>query len=124
MTSPLVKPTAGYITLSRLDTSRSRPSIWTAYRCLTIVVLLGALVRRLIRAQPQETREPQPAVRGPVAVPHLGDEFRAHPVRTAGVLPGHRAGQERRVTGLQRRQDRQQLLLGGGADAATDPAPE
>src|SRR4051812_31966289 len=123
MTSPLVNPAAGYITLSRLDSSTSRPSICTTNRCLAILVLLRAFIRRLIRAQPQKTREPQPAVRGPVAVAHLGDQLRAYPVGAPGVLAGHGAGQERRVGAGQWREDRQQLPLGRRADAATDPAP-
>src|SRR5687768_14226596 len=122
MTSPLVKPAAGYISLSRLDSSRSRPSICTANRCLaTIVVLLGALLGRFIRTQAQETREPQPAVRGPVAVSHLDDQLGAHPVRAAGVLAGHRAGPERRLGTGQRREDGEQLPLGRRADSAADP---
>src|SRR5687768_744971 len=103
MTSPLVKPACGYITLSRLDSSRSRPSISTANRELAfdtgfpppvgsgaIVILLHAFRGRLVRAQPQKSREPQPAVRGPVAVANLDHQLRAYPVRAPGILAGHR----------------------------------
>src|SRR3954453_9174904 len=123
MTSALVNPAAGYITLSRLDSSRSCPSIWTAKRSGAIVVL-HTLVGCLVRTQPQEPGEPQPAVRGAVAVPDLDHQLWAYPVRATGILAGHDARRERRYAGGQRRQHRQQLLLGGAADASTDPAAE
>src|SRR3712207_6356977 len=98
MTSPLVKPAAGYITLSRFDSSSSRPSISTAKRCLTIVVL-HALGGCLVRAQPQEPGEPQPLVGRAVAVPDPDHRLRTYPVRAAGILARHRPGGERRTAG-------------------------
>src|SRR5688500_7321164 len=107
--------------LSRLDSSRSRPSIWTGNRCFPlpgIVVLLHTLLRRLVRAQPQEPGEPQPPVGRAVAVPDLDHQFRTYPVRAARILARHRTGGERRSLGGERPEHVQQLLLAGAADAA------
>src|SRR3712207_2496536 len=123
MTSPLVNPASGYITLSRFDSSTSRPSISTAMRRLTIVVL-HALGGRLVRAQPQEPREPQPLVRGAVAVADLDHHLRTYPMRAAGILAGYGPGDERRPGHLQRLQHGEQFLLGRAADPPADPAPE
>src|SRR4051794_27156395 len=104
MTSPLVKPAVGYITLSRLDSSRSRPAMDTANRSPAILVLLDALVRRLVGTQLQEARETQPSVRRAVAVAQLDDQFGTYPVRSAGILPRDRSGCERGRFGGERLQ--------------------
>src|SRR4051812_34232162 len=115
MTSPLVKPARGYISLSRLDSSRSRPSIWTTNRSGAIAVLLGTVLGLLVSTDPQEPREPQAAVRGAVAVPHLDHQLRTYPMGAAGILARHRAGHEWRRGCGEWRQHGQQIRLGGRA---------
>src|SRR5687768_12553832 len=105
MTSPLEKPQAGYSTLSRLDSSTSRPSTLTVMRSL-----IGHLVRREVRAQPQEPGEPQPPVDRTLAELQLDHRFRAYPDGAAGILP--REGvDERGAGGPQRPEHLQQLAL-------------
>src|SRR4051812_29977024 len=124
MTSPLVNPAAGNITLSRLESSRSRPSMETGNRSGAILVLLRALGRGLVGTDAQEAREAQPAVRRAIAVPHLDHQLRIHPVGASRILPRNSAGRERRIPAGQGFQDGQQFLLGDGADAPADPAAE
>src|SRR5690242_21921340 len=90
MTSPLVKPAAGYITLSRLDSSRSRPPIETRNRSRGILVLLRAFLRRLVVTHPQEAGEAQATVRRPVAVADLHHQRRVHPVGALRILARNR----------------------------------
>src|SRR4051795_3055623 len=97
MTPPLVNPASGYMSLSRLESSRSCPSISIENRSRAILVLLHALGRGLVGTQPQESGEPQPAVRCAVAVSHLDHQVGAYPVRAPGILPRHRARRERRA---------------------------
>src|SRR4051794_7390537 len=96
MTSPLVKPAAGYITLSRLDSSRSRPSTAIGSRSPAIVVLLRALRWCLVVTQPQEPGETQAPVRRAVAVSDLHHQFRSYPMGSPRILPRNRTGPERR----------------------------
>src|SRR4051812_22497043 len=124
MTSPLVKAAAGYITLSRLDNSRSRPSICTANRFDSAIVFLHTFRRRLVGAQPQETRKPQPPVGGAIAIADLDHQIRTYPVRPSGILAGNSPGRERRIADRQRRQRGEQFLLRRRADAAPDPPPK
>src|ERR1700753_3246977 len=123
MTSPLVKPAAGYISLSRVDSSKSRPSIETGNRSPAILVLLDTFCGTLVVPQAQEPGEAQPPVRGPVAVTHLDDQFRTYPVGPPGILARHGPGHERRVALDQRLERGQQLLLGLGPDSAAHPPP-
>src|ERR1700750_2160147 len=108
MTSPLVNPAAGYISLSRLDSSRSCPSIVTANRSGALPILLGALLGCLVVTQPQEAGEAQPPVPRPVAVADLDHQLRIDPVGAAGILARHRPLGERRGLGRQRLQPGQQ----------------
>src|SRR3954465_2339782 len=124
MTSPLVKPAAGYIVLSRLESSRSRPSIVTGNRSGAILVLLRAFLRRLVITQPQEARKAQATVGRPVAVADLDHELRLDPVGALRNLPRNRPRRERGTPPGQRLQPGEQLLLGHRADPAADPPAE
>src|SRR5262245_26082756 len=124
MTSPLVKPAAGYRILSRLESSRSRPSIDTMKRSPAIVVLLHGVLRGLVVTQPHEPGEAQASVGGLVAVADLDHQLGAYPAGAFRVLAWHGAGRERRLPGGERFESVEQLLLGGAADPAADPAAE
>src|SRR5215469_4861007 len=117
MTSPLVNPEAGYITLSRLDSSSSRPAICTHTRSV-----IGRLRGGLVRTQAHEPREAEPAVRSQGAVPNLNHEDRLHIGRAFEVLPGHLLG-ERRSVRPQWTEPGQQVALGRGRGPAADAAP-
>src|SRR5436853_4706859 len=90
MTSPLVKPIAGYSTLSRLDNSRSRSPTRTSSRSASGI---RALLRGQVRPQPEEPGEAQPAVRGALPVLDLHHELRAYPGRVLRVLARQRLGE-------------------------------
>src|SRR5437764_521767 len=124
MTSPLVKPTSGNNTLSRLDSSIAHPSISTGNRLRAIVVLLQALPRRLVRSQPQETRKPQPVVGRTVAVLHLDHQFGPDPVGAAGIVARHRRTREGRLRRGERPERVEQLSLGRRPDPAANAPPE
>src|SRR2546423_6456708 len=118
MISPLVKPIAGYSTLSRLDSSSSRPPTRTSRRSG-----IDALLRGQVRPQSQEPGEAQPAVRGALPVPDFHHDLWTYPGRVLRILPGQRFG-ERGTGRATRRQLGQQRPLGRGGYPATDPAPE
>src|SRR5262249_26442773 len=117
MTSPFVNPTDGYITLSRLESSRSRPAIWTRMRSF-----IGDLVGAFVRPQPDETGEAKLRVRREAGVSHLDHHRRRDEVRTLGVLARQRLD-ERGLRGFQRREPAQQRALHRPADAAAHPPP-
>src|ERR1700754_3305588 len=108
MTSPLVNPAAGNSTLSRLDSSSCCPSTLTSTLRL---LLIDDLFRRLVGAQPQETREPQPPVAGTLPELHLDHLLRPYPDRGPRIVAGQPLG-ERVAVGAQRQQQFLQLLLG------------
>src|SRR2546430_17121473 len=90
MTSPLVKPAAGYSTLSRLDSSNCCPSTRTSSRS-GIGDLLGAQVW----TQPLESGEAQPTVRGPLAELDFDHLLGTYPDRVFGILAGERRRERR-----------------------------
>src|SRR5262245_49921235 len=106
MISRLVNPVSGYITLSRLDSSSSRPAMWTRTRSF-IDRLLGCLVR----PQADIPGEAKPAIAGQLPVPHLHDEARLGEDGLAGVLAWQRL-RERRHADLQLLQSGEQVLFG------------
>src|SRR2546430_5740650 len=118
MTSPLVKPAAGYSTLSRLDSSNCCPSTRTSSRS-GIGDLLGAQVW----TQPLESGEAQPTVRGPLAELDFDHLLGTYPDRVFGILAGERR-RERRVGNGQGPQQAEHLALVGGLDPAADPPAE
>src|SRR5690348_6138889 len=107
MTSPLVKPAAGYSTLSRLDSSSVTPSTLTDRRSF-----IDALRCRLVGTQALQPGEAQPAVRGLLAVPDLDHHLGPYPGGVLAVLAGQFAG-ERRGVGDQRSQRGKQFALLG-----------
>src|SRR5438034_4543475 len=118
MTSPLVKPAAGYSTLSRLDSSRSRAPTRTRRRSG-----IDTLLRAQVRAQPQEAGKAQPAVRRALPVLDFHHNLRTYPGRVLRILPREFRG-ERRLRYRPRPQLREQCPLGGRRDPAADPATE
>src|SRR3954453_11028450 len=98
MTWPLVKPTSGYRTLSRLDSVSSR------FPTRTVTLLLGLtdhLTRGFVRSQPAPSRVAQPSVTGPLAEAHLADNLRVDPMCATCVFARHGVG-KRRVFPFQR----------------------
>src|SRR5579885_423058 len=95
MTSPLVKPTSGYSTLSRLD----KVSVWSPTFTVTFVDsrLTAYLVRRLVRPQPAPGRMAQPPVFRPLGEGDLADELRRHPARVLRLRSRHVVGERRGV---------------------------
>src|SRR5262245_11513000 len=109
MTSPLVKPAAGYSTLSRLDSSRVTPSTLTTTRSL-----IDALRGRLVGPQPLQAREAQPAVRRLLPVPDLHHHLRAYPCGVLAVLAGQLGGERRAVDDQRPQRGEQRAFLGRG----------
>src|SRR5215469_2512621 len=118
MTSALVTPTAGYSTLSRLDSSRLTPATFTVTRSL-----IDALRRGLVRPQPLQPWEAQAPVRGQLPVPDLHHHLRPYPGGVLGVL-ARQVARERRAISDQRTQGGQQRTLLCRGDAPTDPATQ
>src|SRR5712664_1453473 len=83
MTWPLVKPTSGYRTFSRLVSLSVRPSIWTSTSVL-LATFAYHLTRRLVRPQPLERRRAQLAGPGPLDELELAHQLRLHEVRAFG----------------------------------------
>src|SRR5262245_52124161 len=92
MTSPLVNPFAGYITLSRLDSSSCLPSMCTRIRSAGRSGI-ACLLRGLVRTQSDVPRKTQPPVASEIAVPDLDHGLRPYPDRAARVLARHRSGE-------------------------------
>src|SRR4051812_31122978 len=92
MTSPLVNPAAGYSTLSRLDSSSSRPSTTTRIRSLIDDVLGG-----LVGPQAQEPREAQPPVSGAFGETQLHHHIWTYPDRGPRILARDRRPERRPV---------------------------
>src|SRR5919107_2557347 len=87
MISPLVSPTSGYSTLSKLDRRRVRPSTSTA----TVLPLTDDLLGSLVGADALEAGEPEPALDRPLRELHLHDHLGAYPGdRPAAHVRRHR----------------------------------
>src|SRR5262245_49689388 len=117
MTSPLVKPVAGYMTLSKLDSSSSRPAIRTSTRSF-----IGRLRGVLVGAQPDESWEAEPPITCQRAVPYLHHENRLNVGRSFEILAWNLVD-ERRPLGLKRTQPGQEVPLGGRRNPAPHAAP-
>src|SRR5215510_2636746 len=116
MISPLVNPVSGEMTLSRLDSSSSRPAMWTRTRSGILDLLDG-----LVGTQPHEPGEAQPPVPGHVAVPDLDHQHRPGIERVLSILARDRLG-EWRLRDEVRFKPRAQVRFDRGRDAAADPA--
>ena len=96
-------PGSGNSTLSGCvsRTRRFASRRFAAWRCAALDGLLGALrddlFGRLVLAQPDEDRVPQPAVAGPLGERDLGDELRLDPVHAARDAARRRAFDRRRA---------------------------
>src|ERR1039457_2538060 len=98
MSAALVNPLAGYITLSRFDSERRRPStsVWTRSG------LIGDLRWILVGAQATPGGVAQVPVRGPVAVPDLADHDRPHEVGQPRHRRGKPGAERARIPGQRR----------------------
>src|SRR5712691_203880 len=97
MTCPLVKPTSGYRTFSRLVSLSLRASIWTSISVL-LATFAHHLARRLVRAQAFESGRAQLARLGPLDELELSHQLGLHEM---GGL-GRRASVERAALTLER----------------------
>src|SRR5436305_13058855 len=118
MTSPLVKPAAGYSTLSRLDSSNCCPSTRTSSRSG-----IGDLLGSQVRTQPLEPGEAQPTVRRPLAELDFDHFLGTYPDRVFRILAGERR-RDRRVGGGQGPPQAQPPASAGGLCPAPAPAAE
>src|SRR5439155_11231617 len=90
--------------------------------------LTDAVPRRLVVSHPKESRVPQQAVRGPLAIAHLADVHGLHPRRRLRLryLVRHYAADERSAAGRYGTDDRteqraelvEHLLIEAGPDPA------
>src|SRR2546421_9701118 len=117
MTSPLVKPAAGYSTLSRLESSNCCPSTRTSSRSG-----IGDLLGTQVRTQPLEPGEAQPTVRRPLAELDFDHFLGTYPDRVFRILAGERR-RERRGGGGQGAPQAEHPPLVGGPDPPPHPAP-
>src|SRR5436309_11899933 len=91
MASALVKPAAGYSTLSRSSDLNCCPSTRTSSRSG-----IGDLLGTQVRTQPLEPGEAQPTVRRPLAELDFDHFLGTYPDRVFRILAGERR-RERRV---------------------------
>src|SRR4030095_16408838 len=82
MTSPLVKPVFGYISLSMFVTGTGVPltSSWAGLGMASSCSLADHICGAFILAETQEDRMSEHSIMRPLRERHLADEFRAHPV--------------------------------------------
>src|SRR5712692_2712562 len=117
MTCPLVKPTSGYRTFSRLVSLSVRPSIWTSTSVL-LPTFAHHLARRLICPQSLECRRAQLARSGPLDELELAHQLGLHEM---GGL-GRHASVERAGLALERLHQLAELLEHLVSEAGADLA--
>src|SRR5579875_2108344 len=122
MTSPLVKP-LGYSTLSRFERVSRRPSTSVVVRRSALARagrarsgLTDDLAGALVGPQPPPRGMAEPPIAGELAVAHLPDQLRGHPVGPRRVRRG-KGGGEGAATPGQRTEPPRQVAQGGFVEA-------